>query len=277
MSKKYPIDQSPFYCLRSKKKLAELLGISSVSKLQKLSSDDFYKEVVNDGKKFTPPVGVLRYVHNRIQILLSRIVTPDYLHSAVKGRSNLTNALSHSDAYGMVKTDIRQFFPSTPASKIKRFFLYQMRCSPDVACLLSELLTVGGFLPKGSPCSTTLAFWANKQMFDELYQISKSVNANLTLYVDDVSVSMKGLDSNLLRRINGIIRRNGYQHHKHRIYRPSQPKVVTGIVLENGKCRVKKGVYRKLRNGEDSDSSKGRRAYIQHVESTITPHFGDKR
>ena len=61
MSKKYPIDQSPFYCLRSKKKLAELLGISSVSKLQKLSSDDFYKEVVNDGKKFTPPVGVLRY------------------------------------------------------------------------------------------------------------------------------------------------------------------------------------------------------------------------
>lgn len=228
------------------------------------TGDDFYSETTKKGKTFTPPIKGLRQVHDRVQGLLSRINTPNYLHSGVKERSNLTNAWKHSHLAGLIKTDIRKFFPSTPAIKIEDFFEKTMRCGPGVAKLLAELLTIDGVVPKGSPCSTTIAFWANKSMFDEIETICMASNATLTVYVDDISISMPGLNKNLLRRVNGIIRRNGYSHHKHRIYKPSQSKVVPGIVL-GPQAQVTKGIHLKSRSDKDSASSRGRAAYIEYV------------
>ncbi len=263
----YSIDQSPLYCLHRKGKLAELLHVSSASTLIRLSSDSNFRTIKKGNLVFTPPIGRLRIIHDRVQVLLSRIVPPDYLHSSIKGRSNLTNALAHNHNHGMVKTDIVDFFPSVSAARIKKFFLFHMRCSPDVAFLLSELLTREQKLPKGSPCSTSLAFWANKCMFDEIAGICTSANALITVYVDDTSISMKGLDRTLPRRINGVIKRYGYEDHKDRYYKPSQPKIVTGIVMQNGKSRVPKRMYKKLRGAGNSASDKGRKAYIRYVES----------
>ena len=265
MNKKYPIDQSPYYCLRSKERLAEILWVKSVTTLIELTGDNFYYEIDKKGKVFTPPIKGLRRVHDRVQSLLSRIKTPEYLHSGVKGRSNLTNALEHSYKSGLVKTDIQSFFPSITNIKIGNFFKGVMRCSPNVAKLLANMLTFNGVVPKGSPCSTTIAFWANKNMFDEIERICIESNATFTVYVDDISISMTGLNRNMLRRVNGIIRRNGYSHHKHRIYKPTQSKVITGIVPGPQKAKVTKGIYLKSIGDKDSATSVGRAAYIKYV------------
>lgn len=267
MNKKYAIDQSPFYCLRSKKKLLEILRLTE-EKLMILTGDDFFNEVKKNGLTFTPPVKRLRAIHDRIQYHLSRIQTPEYLHSATKKRSNLTNALSHSCTSGMVKTDIKSFFPSISTERIKLFFKIQMKCSNFVAKTLSKLLTYKGALPKGSPCSPLLSFLVNKPMFDEINSICNQVSTILTVYVDDCSMSMPGLNRNLLRRVNGVISRHGYGHHKHRIYKPSQPKVVTGVVLlEKDKIRAAKKVYRETRRHIKSPTNKGKLSYIDYVES----------
>ena len=268
MSNRYSLNQSPLYCIRSKQKLAKILQASSYSKLKRLTDNRFYKSVFKNGKEFTPPIGELRRVHDRIQNLLVRIKTPDYLHSSVKGRSNISNVLAHSRRHGIIKTDIKSFYPSTHRQKITDFFLIQMRCNSSIANILSELLTYNNFLPKGSPCSTTLAFWVNKNMFDEIETICIASNSNLTVYVDDITISMPGLNRNLLRRINGIIRRNGYLHHKHRVYKSSQPKIITGVVVQNEKTYATKKIHKKLIGAsQSSNSTKGLKAYINQVRT----------
>jgi len=267
MNNIYPKDQSPFYCLRSKKDLLQLLGFSNEEKLLKLTGDDFFIEVKKNGLTFTPPVKKLRHIHDRIQFHLSRIETSEYLHSATKKRSNLTNALSHSYSSGMVKTDIKSFFPSISTERVQTFFKRQMKCSNFVSKALSKLLTYKGELPKGSPCSPTLSFLVNRQMFDEINGICNQSNTILTVYVDDCSMSMPGLNRNLLRRVNGIINRHGYGHHKHMVYKPSQPKIITGVVLLENKIRAAKKIYKETRKHSKSTSNKGRLSYIDYVES----------
>ncbi|CCH48154.1 hypothetical protein [Pseudodesulfovibrio piezophilus] len=97
---KYPLSQSPLYKLRTKKKLALLLG-QSLDDLQKLaSSNDNYKVYTLSPKgKLAHPYFLkkerlvqevrphLKSVHERILSLLKCVKTSDYLHSATKGKS----------------------------------------------------------------------------------------------------------------------------------------------------------------------------------------------
>lgn len=265
MSKCYPLNQSPFFRLRNKTKLAEVLQLRGAGALLQLVTNGKYTTVKKGGKIFTPPVGSLRRTHDRVQLLLSRLELPDYLHSGRKHRSNVTNALAHRHDHGMVKTDIRSFFPSTPEKYVADFFRRDLECSGDISSILARLLTRDGAIPKGSPCSTTLAFWANKRMFDELHKIVSSAKGTMTVYVDDISISMDGLNRRLLQRANGVIERYGYEHHKHRVYRGSQNKIVTGVVLNKGRLRAPKNMYLRLPQTKASSNPGGLASYVEYV------------
>ncbi|WP_395373715.1 reverse transcriptase family protein [Marinicella sp. W31] len=265
--KKYDLCNSPFYKLRSSKKLCEILGIKSEKKLRDIINKNLYREK-NDGKRiYYIPINSLRSIHDRIHELFSRIKAPFYLHSGVQGKSNVTNACLHAYSDGLIKTDIKNFFPSTNIEKIKRFFLCKMHCSQRVSWLLSKITTFNGTVPIGSPCSMDIAFWTNNEMFEEIEKICKSSKAKFTLYVDDISISMKGLNRRILRRVNSIIKKNGYGYHKERIYKPKKPKVITGVALHEKKNTAVKAVHKKIMGLHPSNPRlKGTKGYIKYIQ-----------
>ncbi len=114
-NKSYSLKDSPFYNLTTKKRLEKLLG-KSVNELNDLLSENNYRVFFikknSKQREIQAPTYELDVVHTRIASLLVRLATPDYLHSGVKGRSNITNAMVHIGDHPILTMDIKKFYPS---------------------------------------------------------------------------------------------------------------------------------------------------------------------
>ncbi|MFB2935649.1 reverse transcriptase family protein [Aerosakkonemataceae cyanobacterium BLCC-F154] len=169
----YKLDQSPFYCLQSKTKLARLLR-SSPTKLKELtvSKDLYTEEEIFDPKRnksrlVEKPKPELKRIQKRIEELLKRIELPNYIHGPAKGRSYVSNAKTHINCFVVRSLDIEKYFPSTRSKDIYWFFYNHMKCSPDVAGILTKLSTYKEHLPTGSPVSPILSYFAHLNMWKE--------------------------------------------------------------------------------------------------------------
>ena len=127
MNTRYPLNQSPLYKLHSRKKLAELLEVSLQELEDMVANADslynrFEKTIIKSGKikkRFIEhPKPKLRRLQRRLVRLLDRIQPPDYLHSAFRGRSYISNALQHDCNSRVAKIDIKKFFPSAYAGYV---------------------------------------------------------------------------------------------------------------------------------------------------------------
>lgn len=239
--KLYPLNQSPFFKLTTKNKLLEIIGLSK-NQANKFILDSAYKEFVNDsGRTIQEPIAQLKAVHRRIGVLMSRIQLPAYLHSGRKKHSTLTNAESHRKAIELLKLDIHKFFPSTNAAKVYRAFVEKFEMTPDVAYLMTNLVTYAGKVPTGSPISMAIAFWANKDMFDELSQLAVSHNLIFTAYVDDVAFSGVKIPKGFAAQAKKCIHSHGLtsKNKKERFYPSSEGKLLTGIVIQDGELKVR--------------------------------------
>lgn len=279
----YPLKQSVLYNLKSKNKLASLLGLS-LKELKALQSDDFYSCFqVENGRYVQHPQYDLYAIHKYVNKLLSRIELPEYLHSGRKKHSSITNAKSHLfNQYKTLTIDIEHFFPSTLATKVFNFFFYHMKQSPDVANLLTNLLTYNGYIPTGSPVSMNLAFFANFNMFNELHSFATNRGCKMTVFVDDLTFTGKAINTNFLSHIEKII----VKHHlkikseKTQLFHENSPKFITGIVVKNNKIEPEYDQLRKLRvdeykykNQPDNNQNKlvfnGRLAYLSQINKNL--------
>lgn len=229
----YQRDQSALYKISSPKMLADRLLIS-VEELDGLLHDpDPYKRWIDrkTGRAIQEPRPRLARVHRRVAMLLSRIDTPDYLHSARKGRSYITNASVHGVETGCAKIDVRKFYPSARAQAVYHFFLDRMACAGDVAGMLSKLLTVDGHLPTGSSASPILSFFAYEDMFDDLNMLAENAGCVMTVYVDDIVFSGAGAGRGMIYAAKCIIGKRHLHGHKTKVFRPGQPRIVTGAAI----------------------------------------------
>ncbi|MEH3983172.1 reverse transcriptase family protein [Enterobacter ludwigii] len=239
--KLYPLNQSPLFKLKNKKKLLQVIGLSK-KQADKLMLDSAYKEFENDaGRKIQEPIAQLKAVHRKIGVLLSRIELPPYLHSGRKKHSTLTNAESHKQATELLKLDIHKFFPSTRAAKVYKAFVDKFEMSPDVAYVMTNLATFAGKVPTGSPISMAIALWANKDMFDELSNLAASNSLIFTAYVDDVAFSGLKIPKGFAAQAKKCIRSHGLtsKDKKERFYSSSEGKLLTGIVIQDGELKVR--------------------------------------
>lgn len=256
----YSINQSPLYRLRSKRKLAALLGSESVGSLIRLAARGQFKiyTISKDGKErqIEEPRGLLRGAHNKLSALLRRIHVPDYLHSGVKKRSNVTNASEHDGSSNLLVTDISKFYPSTSYERVFRLFKHHFKCEGDVAKLLADLCCCNGHVPTGSSLSMALAYWANVNMFDELNQLSKKHNVIMTVYVDDLTFSGQHVNRLFRSTVLKVIRRHGLNAHrqKTKMYSTHEPKLVTGVIVAPQGLKVRnkhhQQMYEDMRNWE---------------------------
>ncbi|NDL64328.1 reverse transcriptase family protein [Acerihabitans arboris] len=250
-NKSYSLNDSPFFMLKSKKKLATLLGIT-ISDLSLLKKDDenysIFEQLSKKGKprKIQKPLDALDIVHTRIASLLSRIALPEYLHSGKKGRSNITNAHAHLNTSKTMTSDIKAFFPSTTRHMIFSFYFSVMKMSSDVADVLSHICTCYGQLPTGSRISMPLAFFANSRMFDELNALCNTLKVKMTVYVDDLTFSGDNVNRLFCSVVRRIIYKHGHIMHptKTKLYSEYMPKLVTGVIVTAGCMKVRNEQHR---------------------------------
>ncbi|MEO3431973.1 reverse transcriptase family protein [Inquilinus sp. CAU 1745] len=239
--RRHPLHQSRLFKVTSPAELAKRLGIE-LAELENLANrDNNYKKFkVGKQKKrdVQEPKDRLKQAHIKVARWLSRVETPDYLHSAIRGRSYITNAKVHSVNTNLVKVDIRAFFQNVSAHAVYLFFSEIMKCRSDVAMLLAKLLTVDGHLPTGSSVSPILSYFAHKRMFDEIAQLADYLNLRFTVYVDDMCLSGEKAVRATLFRIRGIITKHGLHSHKCRYFPAGVPRIVTGTALTNAGVRL---------------------------------------
>ena len=206
-------------------------------------------------RQIQEPKRRLQWIHGKIHALLSRVEVPEYLHSAVRGRSYISNAAAHDPTMPMLKIDVKKFFASVPRVAIFNFFAGPMRCRRDVAGLLADMLTFEAHLPTGSAASPIIAFYAFKPMFDEIEQFALAHGLKMTCYVDDMALSGPRANKAALFEVRKIIARHGLKSHKTHVFAATQPKVLTGVCNTPAGPRVPNKLHLKIKTGFEKLSS----------------------
>lgn len=251
----HQIDQSPLFKLHSKSKLSKFLktklDIEGLVQNPDNNYQFFYLSSGEKKRKVEAPKPEVQRLHKRISLLLSRITPPNYLYSATKGRSYISNAQQHVGRHALIKIDISKFFPSVTKVKVFNFFRYTLQCSPDVSGILAKLLTVDGHLATGSSASPILSYYVNKDMFDELGAAARARNVTMTCYIDDVFFSGEHVSRKLLFDVQKIIRQHGYSSHKQkaRYYSPGEVKVITGVAVTATGIRLPQRRHKAIHDG----------------------------
>lgn len=250
-NRSHPLNQSCLYKLKSKKKLAYLLccSLDELNKLKNSSNYNvFYKEGKNKLRIVEHPLPCLSRIQKRIFYLLSKIELPIYLHSSVKKRSHITNASEHLKKGKTFKLDIAKFFPSTTQEQVFQFFNQKMHCSPDVSDILTKICSCNGHIPTGGSHSQILAFFTHKEMFDEIYRISKNNDLIMTCYCDDVTITGENLTLEIKNLIRKIIIKSGLKikKSKERGYGVNISKKITGVIVKKGEKKIPNNIHKKI-------------------------------
>ena len=258
------------YSIRSKRVLYNLLGIkgSFCFKQNDIASlVDVYVQT-NPARLIEAPQYCIKTIQRRINNILQQIEVPEYVFSGIKGKSSVDNAKIHAEneADFLFKIDISSFFPSIRRNVVYRFFNEDLRCSPDVAAMICNFLTIDlekahikdpvtveafleskkiksrNHLITGSLASVLLSYLVNYKMFEELKAVSDLYGLTMTVYVDDITFSGKTfISKKITKRLQSIVTKHGYNisKRKTRSYGKSTPKLVTGVVIKNKTIVVK--------------------------------------
>jgi len=269
---------SPFFKLKSKEKLADLLFVS-LEKLKSLSKSEglyfeFQKKKDSGGfRLISAPRDDLKKIQARIADLLHRLAPPDYLFAPVAGRSYVDNAARHIGATSVRLLDIEDFFPSCTANKVIWFFIKRMKCSPDVAAILRGIVTKDGALPQGSPCSPILAYLSYVEMWEEIDRLVRESGCQQSVYADDITVS--GIAGAIVpEELIWDIKQTLFKHgHKYKVSKErskhKKPAEITGVILLQNQLKAPNRQHQKLYNLRQDLSAKHTPNRRQKLEAQL--------
>ena len=245
MLKKYDISQCALYKCQSKKRLADILKMEKidlkiVNQLIEYHSFEIDKKKTSPGQPnekrcITAPAQPLKNAQQRILQLLQPLQRPEWLISGEKGKCYLDNGKIHLSSRYFLTVDIRKFYDNCKREYVYRFFQCALHTAPDIAEILTAIVTYNGTIPTGCPTSQIIAFYAYQNMFQEISDISGKYGCVFTLYVDDMTFSSKqSFDHYTLKKeIDIILRKYGHKpkYKKVKYYSKHEHKLVTGTII----------------------------------------------
>jgi hypothetical protein len=252
---KYELEQSPFYCLKSKSKLAKILYTSEKNLKSLVVSKDLYLErdqVFSEEKtrRIEEPRQVLKVVQKRIERLLKRIKIPEYIYALGEKRCSISNAKFHVNALFIRTLDIEKFFLSVPKRRIYWFFNKKMKCSSDVSSILASILTFNDHLPTGSPSSPLLSYFSYIDMWESIDKIVKDGDCQMTVYIDDITISGAHIPGGLIWEVEKSLYRYRLKSNKskERCFVNKFAFEVTGVIITSeNDLKSPNRQYRKIR------------------------------
>lgn len=299
----------PLYCLQSKKQLKKLLNIPSNKYIKNKFQDEIniYIDKKDKPRLIEAPNKELKEIQSLIKCYLQKCDFPEYVFSGVKKRCYIDNANLHVNSKFLFKADISAFFPNISRNTIYRFFKCDLKVSPDIAKILTDLCTVDitnsinnnkeiddfvrlkrirqfKHLCTGSPVSPILSYLANKNMFDELNNIALKNNCIFSVYVDDIFFSsQKPISSVAQNKIIKVISKYGYNISKNKVtyYKQNEYKKVTGVIISPSNKllvpnKLKKKIVENFSKGRYKVNYKSMQGLLysaKHIEKDIFPNI----
>src|SRR5262249_33968570 len=120
-----------------------------------------------------------------------------------RGQSIVHNAALHVGRKVVIKLDLVDFFPSTRAGRIERYFR-RVGWNGEAAALLTRLCTHEGGLPQGAPTSPRLSNLVNWLLDSRIDRFVRRRKGSYTRYADDITISFP---KDYPRRVRGAIQR----------------------------------------------------------------------
>lgn len=255
-SRRYDINQCALYKCKSKKRLALLLKVQYAELKQVNDNLQYHLFEINksnstEKRLITAPHEHLKSIQSRILSLLTYVLRPSWLNSGERGKSYINNGKDHINANYVLTIDIKNFYDNCKRNYIYLFFLEKLKTAPDIAELLTNIVTYNGLIPTGSPTSQLISFYAYMDMFMEINSTATVMGCKFTLYVDDMTFSSQTPFNHkiLSNNIDIILRKYGHKpkYKKIKYYSKDKPKPITGtIVTQQHKLKVPNKLQNKI-------------------------------
>lgn len=199
-------------------------------------------------RRIAAPRRALRQAQRKIlDEILAKVPQHDAAHGFVAGRSTVSNARPHLGAALVVKTDLKDFFPTVHYRRVAGLFV-ALGYGEAVAAALAALTTYRpqlddgrvvwpGVLPQGAPTSPALANLACRRLDVRLTKLAAKYGASYTRYADDLTFSFAEAPSIAVGRflwwVDGICQQEGFVEHpgKRKLLRKKTQQRVTGVVV----------------------------------------------
>ncbi len=259
-----PIKQNSFIAIRTAFELSNFFRVP-VSELEGLINEPPYQYFTLDKKKggqrqIQAPLGQLKRMQRKLNNCLQQKyneVNPGKVfgfvtnpNSANKQCNIALNASYHVGKKVVLNLDLKDFFSSISASRVKALFLAKHFAFPDeIATALALLCTYRGQLPTGSPCSPVLSNFICLEMDHSLQVFAQSNGLIYTRYADDLTFSSdQVIEQSTIEALKQMIVKNGFQINdkKYRLRKANRKQIVTGITV-NEKVNVDRSFLKKTR------------------------------
>lgn len=140
-------------------------------------------------RRILAPEAELKTLQRRIlRRLLGRLKAHPAAMGFERGRSIVHNARAHQGQAVVLRFDLQDFFPSTAADRIRRYFR-RIGWNRPTAKLLVRLCTHENGLPQGAPTSPRLSNLVNYRLDARVAGIAAKLGGIYTRYADDVTIS----------------------------------------------------------------------------------------
>lgn len=292
----YTLHDSPFFRLRTRKKLATLLRVSEATLADISSRDDLYKrrwkhkkeekwlrkqpdvEISQHYRPIDIPDAGLKAIQSRIANLLARITPPDWLFSPVKGRSYVDNAACHKGSRAFWLLDIADYFLSCTANNVAHFFRNRLECSPDVTAILVRLTTLRQCLPQGSPCSPILAYFSNLGMWGDVAEMVSRAGLRHSVYADDITISGPIVRKEVIWEIKGAIHKQGMKVKAAKeLSLIDSPADITGVIVVGDQTKLPNRQLKRLFELRAERHRARSRVLKQQLDGRIAGRVAQKR
>jgi len=226
--------------------------VENILRLQKINLCGYHSFSIANSKKvriITAPGRELKLRQRWIlDEILNKVEITPYAHGFESGRSIKTNAVMHAKNAYVICMDIKEFFSSIPESKVREIFS-EIGYSTSAAATLAKVCCFSECLPQGAPSSPRLANIAFNDIDLKLALIAKSKNAVYSRYADDLTFSSNENINSIFSDVEETLRDSVFRINmeKCRSFMPTQPKIITGLIVQSGRVRVPKRFKRLLK------------------------------
>jgi RNA-directed DNA polymerase len=195
------------------------------------------------------------------------VINPHYF---VEYCNIVANAGHHVGKKYLLNIDLKDFFPSITANRVRELFISSIFGFNDqISTALTLLTTNKGKLPIGAPTSPVISNFVCHQLDNDLIEFCHLYNLSYTRYADDLSFSSNNPITPFI--VDGIVNQIGNNHFeintkKTRLTTSNRKQSVTGITV-NEKVNVDRKLLKKTRAMSHDLSVNG-------IVSATRNHFG---
>lgn len=168
--------------------------------------------------------------------------------SNMANRSIVTNAKPHIGKKNILVIDLKDFFTTIRAKRVKNLFS-SWGINDEIASTLALLCTYKGTLPMGAPTSPILSNLCSYELDLKLMQFCELNHVTYSRYADDLTFSSnENISDELIQSLIHMIRENGFEINYKKLRRigSNRKQKITGIIVNN-KLSVERKLKKRLR------------------------------